>query len=291
MNDLSNELTMGTWEKRPEFFIGRPHRPFDPDQGFPGGNNRELLDQCVDYFTRLGYHVLARDRSCLGFPTYQVVIPGYSEAHINRLSLKMDDHRYAPYAIKTLRCPTTASINDMLGLLMHLDQTKSFSSNIRGVHGFLMSAKLSATLGPMEENHYLSAALAYVYYALGRRSELPRCIDGLLILANGDDTEYLICMKRYFDILSSEKDEAKARRVIGFFHSPATLQRLYRCLDSGANPFQDLVLECDMKCKDSCKLYATCCQRRVDELTQLLNENYKKLRPEALAEALGAERR
>ena len=277
---ISNEMTLGTWIKTPEFFVGASQLTFDENVGMTGGNNKELLRQCKDYFAKMGYDILVRDRSCLGFPTYQVIVPGYSEMLIHRLSQKMDDHRYASYAMRTLRDPVTASMTDMLGLVMHLDQMDKFTSNIRGVHGFLRGAKLSADLPQAEENNFLSAALGYVNWALGRRKEVLPFVERMIPTAEGDDLEYLICLKRYLSL--TKTGYADIRQVIEFFHRPQTVRRLYDCLEQKGNPLADFVLRCDLKCAPTCKMRAKCFEKRARELTAMLDEKSKSLDLSAL---------
>lgn len=279
---ITNEMTMGTWIKTPEFFVGTSHRPFDENVGMTGGNNKELLRQCKEYFTKLGYDILVRDRSCLGFPAYQVIVPGYSEMLIHRLSQKMDDHRYAPYAMRTLRDPATASMQDMLGLMMHLEQMNKFTSNIRGVHGFLRGAKLSAELTHDEENYYLSAALGYVYWTLGRRNDVIACVEGLIPHASGEALEYLICLKRYLSLLRSGHSPEDSRCVIEFFHREETAGKLLSCLEKKKNPLEEFILRCDLKCDKACKMYGKCFEKRAKEITAILDEKNQSLDVSAL---------
>lgn len=274
---ITNEMTMGTWIKTPEFFVGESHRPFDENVGMTGGNNKELLRQCKEYFMKQGYDILVRDRSCLGFPTYQVIVPGYSEMLIHRLSQKMDDHRYAPYAMRTLRDPASVSMPDMLGLIMHLDQMGKFTSNIRGVHGFLRGAKLSADLTLAEEDHYMSAALGYVYWALGRRSDVISCVENLIPSVNGDELDYLICLKRYLSLLQNGHSPEGSRRIIEFFHRKETAGKLLDCLDQKKNPLADFILRCDLQCHENCKMYGKCFEKRAREITAMLDEKSKSL--------------
>jgi len=279
---ITNEMTMGTWLKTPEFFIGDDSMPFDKNAGMQGGNNKELLQQCKDYFTMLGYDVLVRDRSCLGFPTYQVIVPGYSEMLIHRLSQKMDDHRYAVHAMRTLRDPAGVPIPDMLGLMMHIQQTNQFTSNIRGVHGFLRGAKLSAFLSPAEEQYYMSAALGYTYWTLGRHNDLLSCVSSLIPLAKAEDVAYLICLKRYLSMVRSGHEASHIRETLRFFHGEDTVNKLYNVLERKENPMASLILRCDLNCNEDCKLYGKCCEKRVRSLTAMLDEKSKSLGFETL---------
>ncbi|MBQ7344916.1 MAG: YcaO-like family protein [Oscillospiraceae bacterium] len=286
LNELSNELTMGTWAKRPEFFAGKPHRQFDPALGFPGGDNRALLRQCVDYFNARGYQILVRDRSCLGFPTYQVIVPGYSEAQINRLSINMDDHRYAPHAIKTLRSPADATIQDMLGLMLHLDQMKQFSDTIRGVHGFLMSARLTAKISKEQEQFLMSASLGYVYHVLGKRTELLHCVQEMLPFASATDEGYLVCLKQYLSLLQNGYTAEQAQDFLRALHEEDTLQRCIQALSPGNNPMSPFILHCPARCDQSCPIYDGCCQKRTDQLSALLDEKMASLSFDAFAQQL-----
>ena len=286
LSAFTNELNLGTWMKRPGFFMRKSNQSFNPEIGFKGGNNKELLRQCRDYFTAMGYDILVRDRSCLGFPTYQVVVPGYSESNINRLNRQLDDHRYSPFATKTLRDPVSADPQDMLGLLMHLEQMSQYSANISGVHGFLMGAKIPAKLPKDQENHLMSAALGYVYYTLGRRAEVIKCIAAMLPTASEEDVPYLICLKRYLSLLQNKYSITQIRQVIEFFHQPETVQKLYGFIETGRNPLEPFVLRCDKKCAEDCKLYGACCKKRVQELSDLLEEKMQELPFEGLADAL-----
>ena len=206
---------------------------FDPEIG--AMMNRELLRQCIEFFRKLDCDILVRDRSCLGFPTYQVAIPGYSEVHVNRLNHKMDDHRYAPHAIRALRAPAKATYPDLLGLVMHLDQMNTFTSNIRGVHGFLMSAKLSANLSPAREKFLMSSSLAYVYYALGQIPQVIPNINSMLSCATKKEEPALICMKRYFSLLGAGYSKEAAFRIVSFFHQDSEVQTLLNNLNQGKN--------------------------------------------------------
>lgn len=277
LESISNEMALGTWIKTPEFFVGTSPYAFDENVGLSGNGNKELLALCKDYFTKLGYDILVRDRSCLGFPTYQVVIPGYSEMLIHRLSQKMDDHRYAEYAMRTLRDPVKAGIPDMLGLLMHIDQMNRFTSNLNGVHGFLRGAKLSAGLSSGEENRLMSAALGYTYWALGRRKDVLPMVEALIAGAGAEELDYLICLKRYLSLSAMGRGDEGIRGILAFFHSAQAADRLYGCLEGKRNPLTDFVLRCDLKCDGRCKIYSKCYEKRARALNAMLDEKNKKL--------------
>lgn len=279
---MKHEFVKGTWEKHAGFFVGQPLYPFHEDVGFTGKNNRELLLECVDFFKATGCEILVRDGSSLGFPTYQVLVPGYSEVATYRLDTKLNEFRYFDYAVKTLRNPSKAGFDDLLGLLMHMDQIKSYI----GSHGFLAGTKLSADLTPADEERLLAASLAYVQYTLGRYNLVTKYLDILINAYSGDDAAFLICLKRYLTLLENGTDKTQIRKILEFFHSDTVVTRLYEILGRNGNPLDVFTLHCDMSCTESCPIQKMCYQKHTVALTRLINEKIKALNFDAFAEKL-----
>lgn len=274
---LSNEFTQGGWNKMPDFFVGEPQYAYNPNAGFDGANNKELLRQCVEFFTGQGYDILLRDCSCLGFYTYQILIPGYSEAFLNRLYEKTDDRRYFMYAAKTLSDPSSATLQEMLGLLMHMEEKKKITKNNTGIHNFLAMAYLTADLTPEEEDRLLSASVAYVHYALGQYQNALAYVDAMIPGSRSEDTAYLICLKRYLSMVKSGYRQEEIRKTLEYFHDEKTVGLLYSYIERKANPLEHLTLHCHMQCDHRCRLYGVCHQKQIAALTDLLNEKQNAL--------------
>jgi ribosomal protein S12 methylthiotransferase accessory factor len=270
---MKHEFVKGTWEKHAGFFVGEPQYPFHEDVGFTGKNNHELLLECVDFFKAQGCEILVRDGSSLGFPTYQVLIPGYSEVFTYRLDKKLYEFRYFDFAVKALRNPSKAGFDDLLGLLMHMDQIKAYI----GSHGFLAGSKLSADLTPADEERLMAASLGYVQYTLGRYGTVVKYLNTLIDAYDGDDAAFLICLKRYLNLLESGTDKAQIRKILEFFHRESVVTRLYDILAKNGNPLEDFTLHCDMSCTENCPIYKVCFQKRTVALTHLINEKIKTL--------------
>lgn len=274
---IANEMTKGTWEKHHSFFVGKPRYPYHEDVGFTGSNNAELLRECVDFFAEQGYDILVRDSSCLGFHTYQILVPGYSEIFIYRLSESLFEYRNWNQAVKSLRNPSKAGIEDMQGLLKHLKDTGKLTQNISRTHGFLSCAKLSAKLPADSENRLMSASLAYIHYSLGNIDECLKFLDHLMSDKKCKDMEYLICLKRYLSLKQHGCDQCEIHRVIAYFHRQETVDLLMYCIERGENPFERFTLHCDLTCTSDCKLYTVCCQKKVNELSNLISSKKKEM--------------
>lgn len=286
LNIIESELVRGRSKKLPEFFLGQMNCKWNPDVGFTGGNNRELMRECVDFFAKQGYDVLIRNASCLGFPTFQIMVPGYSEVFVHRMSNKHDNRRYAAFARKALRNPSAAGTEDILGLLMHINQMGKVSNDIAEAHGFLASAQLSAKPDKKFDGYLMAASLAYVYYSLGKYAETVKCIDSMIAQSDRLDMEYLVCVKRYLSLLLSSYDKEQIRQILTYFHREESVEKLWSCLEKKRNPLDEFTLHCDMLCQEGCLLYETCCQKRVGELTKMINSKTKELDFEAFAQSL-----
>ena len=274
--NLSQEFTYGTAKRLPEFFFGKPAYEHSSGTGFTGTSNKELLKECIAFFKERGHEILVRSSSGLGFPTVQVIVPGYSETYIHRLSKDADDNRYLPFAVKTARDPSSATIQDMIGFIMHFSETAKFVTH-PGKSGFLACAKLTANTSTEKEGFLLASTFAYINYTLGKLSEASKYAANMLKLKTGVKEELLICIKRYLDLTLKGYEPESIDELLRMFHSEKTVQQLYSYVNSNQNPFEEFVLHCDMLCSDVCPIKDTCCQKRVQGIIDTINEQTRAL--------------
>jgi len=283
LTNVVNEFTYGAWTKSPNFFTGCPSYPFNDSVGFTGNGNKALLKECIEYFGDMGHEILVCNSATLGFPTCHVLVPGYSEIFINRLNPRTNDHRYYRHSVATLRNPSAVSIQDKLGMLLHLEQMDQIANRVRHMHGFLNSARLSADLSASEESVLMNATLAYVYYDLGRYQEVIRCLASWVPAAAPEDAARLIGLKRYLTLKLQKKDPALIRQTMELFHSPELVAEI---CDSKGNPLERYTLHCDLRCTLECKLYGKCFNKRVTELDQLISRKNRALNHDAFVAQL-----
>ena len=277
VTNITHEIVKGSGERFPNFFVGTSPFTFREDLGFRGENNKALLRECIAFFSDKGYEVLVRDCSCLGFPTFQVIVPGYSEVYTYRLSPATDDFRYASFAMETLRNPSGVKANVLMGFLMHTKEMSHLTSNIGKAHTFLANSKLAATLDHQTQNYYLYATHAYVYYAFGRYADALKCIDILIPLADSDNAEVLICLKRYLSMKLHKYPDEQILQTLQFFHKADTVEYLYQSFSSKTNPFDRFTLHCDLSCTESCPIHDRCFQKQFIALNGLINKKMKEI--------------
>ena len=271
--NIMNQLVKGTAEKSVEFFLSSAEK-YENICGFSNENNRELLKECVDFFAEQGYDILVRDYSCLGFPTYQVIIPGYSEIYTHRLVLEHDDTSFGKFGKTVLRDPSAAELGDIMGFMMDVAQTAKKQSTPKS---FSSQTNLPANLTAEEERYYMSAALACVNYKLGRLTETTKYIDKMLEEKVAEDEGLLICLKRYLLLQKEGYDADKIRAVLEYFHRAETVQKLFDVVSQGENPLDLFALRCNLRCEETCVLYQKCLKKSTDVLAGIIYNKQKEL--------------
>jgi len=269
VHNLSTELTYGCAKRMPDFFIGTNKLEYNAAVGFAGKNNKELLKECVEFFAEQGYPILVRDASCLGFPTCQIIIPGYSETAIYRVLTKTNPNRYLLHSINALRNPKSATMQDMLGCLMHIQETNAYSARRRA--RMSSGATLMTYLNEDEEAFLMSASMAYIYYTLGQISTAATYVQKMLDNRSNTSQEFLLCIKRYLDLKIAGYSADQVRAFLETFHSARTVARLYAYIDKKENPLTEFVLHCDLTSCDSCIIKEKCCQKKAQQYVDLIN--------------------
>lgn len=277
INAFYAELRRSSGNKLPSFFVDEGQHPFDPNMGVHTCDNKEILRYCVDYFGSMGHPLLVRDYSCLGFPTYQVIVPGYSECYINRITEKTDDQFYAPYAIKTLRDPSKATMQDMLGTLLHLDRLKMLDSKFTDIHNFSMLTKTPSKVPLRFQKFLMAASLGYVFFTMKQYRHAAIQAGTMSICAQEKDLPFLLCLKRYLTMKAEGYDGPYIRKTLTYFHEEDIVSSLISMLGEKKNLFSPFILHCDKKCSPACQVYEDCFLQRVDSLAATLDNQLKEL--------------
>lgn len=273
---IGSEVFFGSCEKTSKFFCGTADFEYNCSVGFLGRDNKQLLDQCIHYLKDAGYDILIQDHSALGFPTYQVLIPGISEVMIHRLHPKLDDTRYSSVAATALRQPASASIPDAMSLLMHLNQLDQFGAKVRNSRDFSFCSRLPLKLDRSESESLMILTLCYFHYAMGRRNEVLQGLDRLLCLPCVEHPGKLLCLRRYFALLQRGYDQQTISQLLNKFH-PEDFRWLQECLSQKKNPFDDFVLHCDLESCDQCAMRNRCCYQANRSLGDLIITKTAKL--------------
>ncbi|MFT5873377.1 MAG: ribosomal protein S12 methylthiotransferase accessory factor [Clostridium sp.] len=78
-NNLIGILVNGSGYYPSEFFSSNFSYEFKPFENLQGWSNKELLSYLLNILKSEGYNIFARDVSYLGFPSFHIIVPGFSE--------------------------------------------------------------------------------------------------------------------------------------------------------------------------------------------------------------------
>lgn len=282
-NDFFTELRQSSGNKLPSFFVDESPYAFDPDMGMDCFDNKKLLSWCKDYFRKLGYPLLITDFSCLGFPTYQILSPGYSEAYINRISRKTDDQLYAPYASAALKDLGKADEQVLLGFLMHMNKLKTVDPSFRTLLDFSLLAKIPGWIDTRKQRKLVAASTGYAYIRLGKYGHAAASVAKMIPYASGEELDRLICLKRFLTMHDEGYDQAYVEKTLRLFHGDQTTDALLSDFREGRNPLEPHILHCDKIHCEGCILKQECCLHRVETLAKRLDDHMAELDFDAMA--------
>ena len=94
--NIYGSFYVGTAQYPYEILLEQPSYPFVPVQDVSHMSNKEILDSMINQILSMGYDVLVRDVSYLGFPSYHIIVPGMSELQ------DVSDQKFRAYNTKTL---------------------------------------------------------------------------------------------------------------------------------------------------------------------------------------------
>lgn len=225
--NIYNSYKFGQAQYPCELFGKNFTYPFTPAEDASGYTNRQLFEKYAAGFLESGYDILLRDVSYLGFPSYQMLIPGFSEVQQETdLMAKVYNTRayLAPYLAYPERIfPKTAKL--LLGVLgfwsdspMENQMTQIYSVYPKGSF-------------PAEDIRkgwqYLSAMCSYM---LGQYRDAAEKILTVLQTSrqyhNKHENEYL-ALYEYLTLRDTGKDHAEAMDILSMFFDKELCSKIH----------------------------------------------------------------
>ena len=123
----------------------------------------------------------------------------------------------------------------------------------------------------------MAATKGFIYYTLGKTTEAIGCINAMLPHASVEESDLLICLKRYLSLRLQGHSPEDTEEILRYLHKNATVEKLYDIVNQGKNPFEAFTLRCDSTQCSGCRLQPYCCQKRVLEIADILNQQSNKL--------------
>lgn len=237
-----------------------------------GRNNQELMQYMLDLYRRMGKQIYVRNCSYLGFPTYKVLVPGFSEAQYMWLKDIIPEYAMAEMDAKTYRNPTLATDDELGWLLIRAKNNSALLSrnmSFNRIAGIPISSKNNSRL--------VCSTRAYAAYRLKRYSEAISYMAPYLKKdLPEDEKEYLDCIARYLQLKTQKISEDKIRSILyKFFHKEAA-DRLYEKLNEGKTPYEDYLMHCDFKSCENCAYNESCSMEFIRELYARVGAVYNR---------------
>ncbi|GAB6181622.1 hypothetical protein JCM14036_29410 [Desulfotomaculum defluvii] len=168
-DNLHNILKVASGQYPEQLFYEKYSYEFFPFDDHTGRTINELLEYVVNQLVNQGYEIMIRDVSYLGFYSFQIIVPGYSEIY-NFGSQRLREKRTSDAIKSIIRKLPEASDEDVEKLIRYM----SYKSNWVLENSLEYSAGLP--LRPESPGNQLAwdFLLAACYYKLGRFNEAYR---------------------------------------------------------------------------------------------------------------------
>ena len=205
-----------------KFFTAESEEKFVPFSDRTGMDNAQLLDYCRKLYRDMGYEIYVRKCGYLQFPSYQIIVPGFSEIYnygLTRLKERNSLHKSS----EILNNLTEADDNQLRTLYSYLRYKENFA--LENTLSYTM--RLPLMLSPEDDlaaYRYIEACLAFHF---AKWKEALQCIQILNMICK-KDKEYLAALETAARNMLAGNELEAAFAIIERFYSPEIISRVRR---------------------------------------------------------------
>lgn len=234
-------------------------------------SNREKLRYLTGLLTQNGYRILIRDVSFLGFPSYQILIPGLSE--VRGIDVKLIEHvNSGKEMLRIVRDLNHATEQDLKSAVRYLQNASYYQPT--DDMALLMALPVSNFHPVKLKKHLL---LSLIYCKLEQYKAALEAMDIYLSSnpAAGAKPDSLLykCARDYLEGLSKGADHQEIQGVLGLFYPSETVESVASFLANPQNIFSGFGA---IKCWECgiCKYQDDCLYERLKSITMKLKARY-----------------
>ncbi len=271
-DNVLNQLENGNGLFSAEFFVGDPSRSCTDFADHSGKDNRELLDCLLKIYRELGYPVYVRNYSFLGFPSYQIVIPGFSESRGFRLIEPVSTYAMGASVQQAMRNVASVGKEDLAMLLMFL-KMRSGALSHRGRYHRLAGLPVQETKTPLMSLTVFTAAFRLGKWKTARDHLKPLLKEGE---QQSELSVYASCVDRYLELKLAQIPEEQNLLLLKRFYDEASVARLEACLRDGRTPFDDLLVSCDTVHCENCAYAEGCSYSGISRIMERAGAHYRR---------------
>lgn len=245
---------------------------FEPFMGNQAKPNKEMLSGMVKLVVEQGYDLLIRDVSFLGFPSYQIIVPGFSEMYPVDLLRARELKTYTAMG-KTIANLAGASIEELERMVRYI-RYKRYSF-IENQMNMIIQRPLLKTLpgGNAEVDFFMGVCL----YKLGRLEEackVLRNIGAAQARAADDEHCYYSCMADYIKAKSTGLAQEEIRAILQELYPEKIARRVVYQLQEPEKVFDRIYPGFNCWDCENCNTREYCCYRETEKVLKVLKERY-----------------
>ncbi|MBI9100163.1 MAG: YcaO-like family protein [Spirochaetaceae bacterium] len=265
--NLQNIVKVGVGSYPTEFFGGDFSYSFQPFPAIENINNQNLVARLLNPLIESGYNVLIRDNSILDFPSFQIVIPGFSEIYAYSL-FRMKEKRSHDKVRKIMRNIHSASNEELSLLAVYIQYKKNYYNENSIPYLFGLPLKDKFRFG----SESLTFLLVLIYIKLDKLTEAIKYIQIMLNIliysktTEPEDVTYLRCLRDY---LSARMDNKIDKEIIGCFskvYPHKILKEIIIRFKDNSKIFNHFFLKSNCWDCKNCELSKDCDYLKIEEI-------------------------
>jgi len=272
-HNLTDIYRMGTGYYPAELFSASSSYEFSE---FKGARliNREMLHYLTGLLTEKGYNVLLRDVSFLGFPSYQVFVPGMSEMYVLDKALIEMRSGYRNI-FRIIRDLNAASEQELEQVIKHLLQRRSMILETDNIARLLeLPVNWSFPWIKIKIQLFIAAA----YYKMKKLPEAYRAMEKFTrlnsrLLKESGRSTYYSCVQDYLQGLSLGLEKIRIKESLSLFYPAGVIGEVMTEWQDSEGVFKSYGrLNC-WSCT-GCDFQYDCYYQVVDKLHRVLKDRY-----------------
>ncbi|SHH64896.1 YcaO-like family protein [Clostridium grantii] len=238
-NNLMGILQNGSGYYPDNFFKENFSYKFKEPKKLSFNNNKEILDYLIAFVKKMGYSIMVRNESFLQFPTYHVIIPGFSEIEkFNDLHsiVSYGDYNMIKRYIRNLYKIDEDGVKQLLCMLNGFKLGKGTS----------VSSILNLSTEDSLPWYYSDLDLykAVLYYKLKEYSNckkaIEKFIDFALKIGLKNELIYFKCLRDYLGCKLEKMNNEDIENVLGNFYEKILIHNIFITFEKKERIFENL---------------------------------------------------
>lgn len=272
-NNMMGILVNGSGIYDKNLFSNKKSYEFKEFNNVKGDSNSEMLEYLLNILKREEYSIFIRDVSFLGFPSYHIIVPRFSEVESINDVESLDNYSSYIKIKKNLRNINNINDDEIIELISNLN-----GSNIKGKTS--VTQILNINIFDKVNWYYSDIELlkCVLSYKIGRYEESFNYINNFINSLNNPNNDrfnytYYKCVRDYIGNKASKFDSNTSRELLEQFYPSEMIQDVIKNFHNNKNVIKKFgVISC-WNC-DDCDYVDSCWSKEHDRIFMILKDQY-----------------